>query len=129
MSVCGYGRVALPLAGAGYEVEGLDLSENLIEAARHVAAAERLQVAFTVGSMTPTAVRIVVLRCLICLRSAFNEVLNTDDQARMISEIWRVLRRGGFALVERMLSESQARRRLRAARAARPRASRCLASR
>ena len=37
---CGYGRVALPLARAAYEIEGLDLSENLIESARRAADAE-----------------------------------------------------------------------------------------
>lgn len=46
---CGYGRVALPLARAGYEVEGFDLSGNLIETARRTADADGLRVGFTVG--------------------------------------------------------------------------------
>jgi 2-polyprenyl-3-methyl-5-hydroxy-6-metoxy-1,4-benzoquinol methylase len=46
---CGYGRVALPLARAGYELEGLDISENLVEAARQAASAEGLPIGFTVG--------------------------------------------------------------------------------
>src|SRR5919201_6350444 len=49
---CGYGRVALPLVRAGYDVEGIDLSPNLIDAARAAAEAEHLAVRFSVGSMT-----------------------------------------------------------------------------
>jgi tRNA/tmRNA/rRNA uracil-C5-methylase (TrmA/RlmC/RlmD family) len=49
---CGYGRIALPLVRAGYEVEGIDLSENLVEAALRAAEIENLRIHFAVGSMT-----------------------------------------------------------------------------
>jgi SAM-dependent methyltransferase len=102
---CGYGRIALPLARAGYEVEGLDLSENLVEAARRAAAAEGLQIAFTVCSMSDLPYRPASFDVAICLWSAFHELLDGDEQTRTISEMWRVLRPGGFALIEGPLYE------------------------
>jgi SAM-dependent methyltransferase len=94
---CGYGRVALPLARA---VEGLDLSENLVEAARRAASAEGLRVAFTVGSMTSLPYPPASFDSVICLWSAFWELIDEESQVKTVSEMWRVLRAGGFALIE-----------------------------
>lgn len=97
---CGYGRVTLPLARAGYGIEGLDLSPNLIEAARRAADAEGLSIGFTVGSMTSLPYPSAAFDAVICLWSAFHELLDEEVQTETISEMWRVLRPGGFALIE-----------------------------
>jgi SAM-dependent methyltransferase len=97
---CGYGRVALPLARAGYEVEGLDLSENLIEAARQAAEAEGLPISFAVGSMTSLPYKSASFDAVICLWSAFNELLEENEQTRAIREMWRALRPSGVGLIE-----------------------------
>ena len=102
---CGYGRISLPLARAGYEIEGLDLSPNLIETARAAAAAEGLAVGFTLGSMTSLPYAADSFDAVICLWSAFHELLEEDEQVRTVAGIWRVLRPGGFALIEGPLYE------------------------
>jgi SAM-dependent methyltransferase len=96
----GYGRVALPLARAGYEIEGLDLSENLIESACRAAGAEGLSIGLTVGSMTNLPYGSESFDALICLWSAFNELLEEEERVRAIREMWRVLRRGGVGVIE-----------------------------
>jgi SAM-dependent methyltransferase len=102
---CGYGRISLPLARAGHEIEGLDLSPNLIEAARAAAAAEGLAVGFTLGSMTSLPYAADSFDAVVCLWSAFHELLEEDEQVRTVAEMWRVLRPGGFALIEGRLYE------------------------
>jgi len=102
---CGYGRVALPLARAGYAVEGLDLSENLIEAARRVADAEGLACRFTVGSMTSLPYASASFDAILCLWSAFHELLDEEAQTQTVGEMWRVLRPEGLALIEGPLYE------------------------
>jgi ubiquinone/menaquinone biosynthesis C-methylase UbiE len=97
---CGYGRVALPLARAGFEVEGLDLSEEMVDAGRRAADAEGLRVGFTVASMTSLPYPPESFDAAICLWSAFNELLDEDEQTWAIGEMWRVLRPGGVALIE-----------------------------
>jgi SAM-dependent methyltransferase len=97
---CGYGRVALSLSHAGYEVEGIDIAPNLIEAARRAADAEGVRIDFTVGSMTRLPYAEDSFDAVICLWSAFYELLQEDEQRDAVSEMWRVLRPGGFALIE-----------------------------
>jgi SAM-dependent methyltransferase len=102
---CGYGRVTVPLAQAGYQIEGLDLAENLIDAARRTADAERLPITFTVGSMTNLPYAAASFDVVLCLWSSFNELLEAEEQREAISEMWRVLRPGGFVLIEGPLYE------------------------
>jgi SAM-dependent methyltransferase len=97
---CGYGRIALPLARAGYAVHGLDLSPSMIEPARAVADAEGLVVGWAVASMTNLPYASESFDAVICLWSAFNELLEEDEQVRTIAEMWRVLDGGGFAFIE-----------------------------
>ncbi|HXG02418.1 MAG TPA: methyltransferase domain-containing protein [Candidatus Binatia bacterium] len=49
---CGAGREAIGLARAGYRVLGLDIAPAMVEAARRRAAEERLDITFSVGSVT-----------------------------------------------------------------------------
>jgi SAM-dependent methyltransferase len=97
---CGYGRIALRLARAGYRVDGLDLSEALIEAAHAAARAERLPVRLVIGTMTRLPYSSASFDVVICLWSAFFELLEDDEQVRAVREMWRVLRPGGFGLIE-----------------------------
>jgi 2-polyprenyl-3-methyl-5-hydroxy-6-metoxy-1,4-benzoquinol methylase len=48
---CGHGRTALPLARAGWQVTGLDLSERSLELARAASASEGLEVDWVHGDM------------------------------------------------------------------------------
>ncbi len=102
---CGYGRIALPLARAGYEIDGLDLSPSLIEAARRAADAEGLLVGLTVGSMRSLPYPTASFDAVVCLWSAFHELLEEEEQAEAIREMWRVLRPGSFAVIEGPLYE------------------------
>jgi SAM-dependent methyltransferase len=95
---CGYGRITLPLARAGYAVHGIDLSPGMVESAR--ADAEGLGVDLVVASMMNLPYASESFDAVICLWSAFNELLEEDEQIRTIAEMWRVLDRGGFALIE-----------------------------
>jgi SAM-dependent methyltransferase len=88
---CGYGRIALPLARAGHAIDGLDLSEGLIDAARRSAAASAAQCSFTTGSMTSLPYPAESFAAVICLWSAFHELLAVGEQTRAIGELARVL--------------------------------------
>jgi SAM-dependent methyltransferase len=97
---CGYGRIAIPLVTRGYRVIGLDLSESLLHSARAVALVEGIRLPLAAGNMTRLPFRDSSFDAVICLWSAFYEVLDPADQARTLAEMWRVLRPGGLALIE-----------------------------
>ena len=97
---CGYGRIALPLARLGYRVEGIDLSSEMVQAARQAAREESLDVGFALGSMTELPLEDSAFGAVICLWSAFNELLDQSKQLAAVREMRRVLRLGGLLLVE-----------------------------
>lgn len=86
---CGYGRLAVPLAVAGHQVKGLDLSPTMIMAAQENAAAAGVSIPFVVGSMTDLPYDEGSFDVVLCLWSAFHELLEVDAQTLAIQEITR----------------------------------------
>jgi SAM-dependent methyltransferase len=88
---CGTGNASLPAARAGARVTGLDLTPELLERARALAAAEGLDAAFVEGDA----------EALPFADASFDVVLSTfgvmfaPDAARAARELARVLRPGG----------------------------------
>jgi hypothetical protein len=72
----------------------------MIEAARLYATAAGASVTLTVGSMTSLPDDDGSFDVVLCLWSAFHELLEPEAQARAVGEMWRALSGGGFALVE-----------------------------
>ena len=97
---CGYGRIAIPLVARGYRVTGLDLSEPLLHSAREATRVQGLRLPLAAGSMTRLPFRNSSFDAVICLWSAFWEVLDPADQVRTLAEMWRVLSAGGLGLIE-----------------------------
>jgi SAM-dependent methyltransferase len=97
---CGYGRVAVPLALAGFDVSGVDLNESLLGAARQRAAEAGAQVDLALGSMTALPYADASFDAVICLWSAFFELLEPREHVAALGGMWRVLRPGGRALIE-----------------------------
>lgn len=97
---CGYGRLAVPLAVTGHQVTGLDLSPMMIDAAHTNAAAAGVSIAFVVGSMTDLPYDDESFDIVLCLWSAFHELLEVDAQTAAIGEMSRVLAGSGLGLIE-----------------------------
>ena len=97
---CGYGRIAIRLAARGYQVTGLDLSEHLLRSGRTEALAQGVRLPLAVGSMTRLPFSNESFDAAICLWSAFCEVLDPAGQVQTLAGMWRVLSKGGLALIE-----------------------------
>ncbi len=100
---CGTGRVALPLAEAGYKVTGLDLSVPMLERARENARAlspeNQQRLRFVEGDMTgfdlPGAFDLVI----IAFRS-FQMLLTPEDERNCLETIHRHLAPGGRLVID-----------------------------
>jgi ubiquinone/menaquinone biosynthesis C-methylase UbiE len=97
---CGYGRIAIPLSAAGYEVIGVDISEAMLTEARRRADAQHLELALLNESMCDLSLPSGQVDVALCLWSAFYELLTEEEQLSAVLEIHRVLRPGGWALLE-----------------------------
>jgi SAM-dependent methyltransferase len=99
----GTGRVAIPLAEAGCTVTGLDLSEAMLEVARHKAAhlpppvASRLS--FVHGDMSDFDLGKRFALVMILFR-AFQHVIEPSMQRRVLQYVHRHLKPGGHLVVD-----------------------------
>jgi SAM-dependent methyltransferase len=92
---CGQGRHAHLLAEAGYDVDGLDYSADLLAKARARGTGPRLR--YTRGDMRKLPARWRGRFDAVCnLFTSFGFFANPSDDERVIAEFARVLRRGGI---------------------------------
>jgi ubiquinone/menaquinone biosynthesis C-methylase UbiE len=97
---CGYGRFAIPLAKQGYKIEGLDITPSFIKKAKEESHKNGIKIRFRVGDMGDMPYKSESFNVVICMWDAFSEILGKKDQSRAIKEIYRVLKPGGFAIIE-----------------------------
>lgn len=97
---CGYGRLTLPLAKAGYQIIGIDLAQNLINEAKLQAKKQGLKVRFDVGSMTELPYESSSFDKIFCLWYSFDHLLTKNDQSKAINEMYRILKPNGLAFLE-----------------------------
>ena len=97
---CGYGRIALPLARSGHAILALDLCDILLQQGRRDSRASLLPVAWVRATMTSLPIADQSFDVVLCLWTAFFELLERQEQVSALSEAFRVLRAGGWALFE-----------------------------
>jgi len=97
---CGYGRFTIPLVKQGYNVEGIDISPNLLREARKRAKGETLKIKFRLGDMRKLPYKDKSFDVIICMWSAFIELEKKQDQLKALKEMLRILDKGGFAILE-----------------------------
>lgn len=97
---CGYGRFTIPLVKQGYNVEGSDISPNLLREARRRAKEEDLNIKFRLGDMRKLSYKDKSFDTIICMWSAFIELDKKQDQIKALKEMSRVLDEKGFAILE-----------------------------
>ncbi len=97
---CGYGRISLPLLKKGYDIWGIDLNKTYIKELRRQLSDVESRARFTVADMCDLPFAARTFDVVLCLWSAFDELLLVKDQVKAIREMHRVLKGGGFAFIE-----------------------------
>jgi D-alanine-D-alanine ligase len=98
---CGHGRHVLELAKRGFRyVEGLDYSNVLIGVAKKRADSLGLKVSFKVGDARTLPYPDSCFDAVIMMGNSFGYFADQRDDAKVIREIWRVLRPYGKFLID-----------------------------
>jgi ubiquinone/menaquinone biosynthesis C-methylase UbiE len=97
---CGYGRFTIPLAESGYDIEGIDLSNNLLKKAKQDSKKKGLNIKFKLGDMRKLPYKDKKFDAVICMWSVFIELTKEKDQINSLNEMLRVLKKDGFAFIE-----------------------------
>ena len=93
----GTGRIALPLAATGVRVDGVDLSQPMVERLRAKPGGDQIDV--TVGDLCHVSLPDRYRLIFIAFNSFFN-VLTQDDQVRAFENVARHLTDDGVFLIE-----------------------------
>lgn len=96
---CGHGRHALALARRGHPVVGVDLVEGFVAMARAAAAREGLAAEFVHGDLRTFTVPQPAFDGAVCLFDAFGW-FEDDDQARILYNVFSMLKPGGRLLLD-----------------------------
>lgn len=97
---CGYGRIAIPLAQNGYDIDGMDITPEMITSAIKNSRKAGLEMEFVVGDMRKLPFLDESYDAVICMWNTFSEITETSDQIAAVKEISRILRSGGSAIIE-----------------------------
>lgn len=97
---CGYGRIAIPLLNKGYDVYGIDLSRRLISELKKEHSSKEINQRFKVADMCDMPFGADTFDVVLCLWSVFDELLLRKEQGKALSEMRRVLKKGGTAFIE-----------------------------
>jgi SAM-dependent methyltransferase len=93
---CGTGRILLPLAGKGYWVVGVDLSDQMLKVAWEKAAAAGLTIRLLQANLVDLAgLADESFDHGICMFSTLGMVVGARERRRAVNHVYRVLRRGG----------------------------------
>ncbi|MGH9174645.1 MAG: class I SAM-dependent methyltransferase [Vicinamibacterales bacterium] len=96
---CGTGRTTLPMAEAGFEVTGVDISEPMLVRAREKARERGLEVAFYLQDCRaldlPLTARMATMN-----GHAFQEFLTNEDQDKLLRSVSRHLTPGGVFIFD-----------------------------
>jgi SAM-dependent methyltransferase len=96
---CGNGRHALELARRGYDVTGLDISEEFLDEARARGAAEGVTVECLLGDMRRIPGEPASYDGAFCFGNSFG-YLELDDMRAFLAGVGRILRPGARFVVE-----------------------------
>jgi SAM-dependent methyltransferase len=96
---CGYGRVAIPLAGRGLQVTGLDLSEALLGQARAAAEEAGVQVVWHHGDMREIPWT-DAFDAVINIFSSFGYFAHERENRQVLEGVARALKPGGCFLID-----------------------------
>ncbi|MCA6078027.1 methyltransferase domain-containing protein [Fulvivirga sedimenti] len=98
---CGQGRHLIELARRGYKnLNGIDRSRYLIQRGRNISRKEQLPVTFREGDVRKLPYQTDSFDLVTILGNSFGYFESTDDDARIIKEVFRCLKPNGQFLID-----------------------------
>ncbi|WP_246940545.1 class I SAM-dependent DNA methyltransferase [Bacillus pinisoli] len=93
---CGTGAIAIPLAQKGFQVTGLDLSEEMLTIADEKARKEQVDIHFLQQSMTDLSLLPAhIFDTIICFCDSLNYLTDEQDVIKTVKGVHHLLKPGG----------------------------------
>jgi len=92
---CGAGRVTIPAAKMGFEITGIDICQNSINAAKLLATKQKVKAKFVIGDITKLPFEDESFDYTLCPRYVINAIPLFHKRREAILELLRVTKSGG----------------------------------
>lgn len=93
---CGTGRTTIPIQDMGFDVVGVDISENMIKNAKIIAKQKGLEIAYNVGDATDLEFDNETFDNLIFSNQGITQIPTKNLREKALKEISRVLKKDGI---------------------------------
>lgn len=93
---CGTGNITIPLAKKGYDIAGIDISEDMLGLALEKSEAMGVPLVLLEQDMVKLDFDIYDLDCVLCACDGFNYVTSLDDLDKVFAKIYDLLKPGGI---------------------------------
>lgn len=92
---CGTGNITIPLAQRGYDIAGVDISEDMLGVALEKSESIGLPLVLLEQDMVDLDFDLYDLDCVLCACDGFNYVTSLDDLAKVFAKVYELLKPGG----------------------------------
>lgn len=96
---CGTGNISIPLSEAGYNVCGIDISENMLSIAENKARTHRQNIRFIKQDIRDLKIN-NTFDAIICACDGINYILNDDDLKKTFYGLHRILKEDGVFIFD-----------------------------
>ena len=97
---CGTGNITLNLARRGYDVAGLDISEEMLDVAREKSEVEGTPLILLNQDMTQLDFDLYDLDCVLCACDGINYITDLRDMKNLFAKIYGLLKLGGVFIFD-----------------------------
>ncbi len=93
---CGTGNITIPLAKKGYDIAGIDISEDMLGLALEKSETMGVPLVLLEQDMVELDFDLYDLDCVLCACDGFNYVTSLDDLDKVFAKIYDLLKPGGI---------------------------------
>jgi len=97
---CGTGNITLNLARRGYDIAGIDISEEMLDVAREKSEIENTPLVLLHQDMTQLDFDLYDLDCVLCACDGINYITDLGDMKNLFSKVYGLLKLGGVFIFD-----------------------------
>lgn len=97
---CGTGNITIPLAKKGYDIAGIDISEEMLEVALGKSEETGVGLVLLQQDITELDFDLYDLDCILCACDGFNYITSQKDLEKVFKKSYELLKKGGIIIFD-----------------------------